>query len=185
MKLINKWSLTNQLLVILSVTVMSFGFVTQPQTNYDRPTLALPAECSVIQAPAGASEIFRTYAIGVQLYRWNGTDWAFVAPVANLYADAGFHGLVGTHYAGPTWESNSGSKVVASRVAGCSVDQNSIDWLLLRATTTNGPGPFKQVTFIQRVNTVGGKGPQAPGLAVGQVVEVPYTTEYFFYKGGN
>src|SRR5262245_32431165 len=57
---------------------------------------------------------FRAYATGVQIYRWSGTSWAFVAPEATLFANANGTGKIGTHYAGPTWGSNSGSKVVAA-----------------------------------------------------------------------
>jgi hypothetical protein len=89
---------------------------------------------------------------------------------------------VGTHFAGPTWESNSGSKVVGQRLAACTPDPNSIPWLLLAAASTRGPGVFDGVTFVQRVNTVGGKAPSAPGANVGDEVQVPYTAEYSFYS---
>jgi hypothetical protein len=94
-------------------------------------------------------------------------------------------GQVGTHYVGPTWESNSGSKVVGVRVAGCTPDPTAIPWLLLRAVTSEGPGILHRVTFIQRVNTVGGLAPTAPGSEIGEQVEVPYTAEYFFYRAAN
>ena len=35
-------------------------------------------------------------------------------------------------------------------------DPNAIPWLLLKAKSTDGPGTFGKVTYIQRVNTVGG-----------------------------
>jgi len=38
------------------------------------------------------------------------------------------------------------------------------------------------VTFVQRVNTVGGKAPGTAGTTVGQVDNVPYTAEYYFYS---
>ena len=38
------------------------------------------------------------------------------------------------------------------------------------------------MTYIQRVNTVGGNAPTDPGDFVGEVVEVPYTAEYYFYR---
>ena len=38
------------------------------------------------------------------------------------------------------------------------------------------------MTYIQRVNTVGGLAPAEPGDFVGQEVEVPYTAEYYFYR---
>ena len=76
----------------------------------------LPPVCTTgLQVQAGSEVAFHVYAIGVQIYRWNGTAWTFVAPSANLYADDGYHGGVGTHYAGPTWESNSGSKFIGRR----------------------------------------------------------------------
>lgn len=145
----------------------------------------LPPACSELNVPAGNRLAFRTYAVGVQIYRWNGTSWTFVAPEANLYASRNFRGQVGTHYAGPTWESNSGSNVVARRVTGCSVDSTAIDWLLLEAVTSEGPGIFNRTTFIQRVNTVAGRAPGTPGAFIGAEARVPYTTEYYFYRAEN
>jgi hypothetical protein len=99
-----------------------------------------------------------------------------------LCASANYRGKVGIHYRGPTWESNSGSKVVAARLFGCSPDPTAIPWLLLEAVSTTGPGIFSSVTYVQRVNTTGGLAPAYPGLLIGQVVEVPYTAEYYFYR---
>ncbi|MGQ0446310.1 MAG: DUF3455 domain-containing protein [Beijerinckiaceae bacterium] len=142
------------------------------------PNLPSPL-CDSLRFPTGNEVVFHTYAIGVQIYQWNGGAWTFVAPNANLYADPGYNGLVGTHYAGPTWESNSGSKVVGIRVAACTPDTNAIPLLLLSAASTQGPGVFNGVTFVQRVNTVGGKAPAAPGANPGDFANVPYTAEYF------
>jgi uncharacterized protein (TIGR03118 family) len=141
------------------------------------------ADFPKLQVPAGNKVAFHAYAVGVQIYTWDGMKWAFVAPEATLYADAEHHGVIGTHYAGPTWESNSGSKVVGARVASATVDPDAIPWLLLQAQSTDGPGIFHDVTYIQRVNTVGGKVPTAPGDIVGQEARVPYSAEYFFYRG--
>src|SRR5688572_4584720 len=66
------------------------------------------AACPKLAPPAGSKLAFHVYAEGVQIYRWTGTSWGFIAPSATLSSDAGGHGIVGTHYAGPTWESNSG-----------------------------------------------------------------------------
>ncbi|HEX7318224.1 MAG TPA: DUF3455 domain-containing protein [Pyrinomonadaceae bacterium] len=150
------------------------------------PDLPLPL-CQSIQVEAGNEVAFHAYALGVQVYKWNGAAWVFEGPVANLYADAGFRGLVGTHYGGPTWESNSGSRVVGKRVlnTGCTPDANAIPWLLLEDVTTDGPGIFNGVTFIQRVNTTGGVAPTAPGAQVGAEARVPYTAEYYFYRASN
>lgn len=142
----------------------------------------LPPSCSMIEVPQGYSLVARSYAVGVQIYRWNGSQWSFVAPSATLYADADLDNLIGTHFAGPTWLSNGGSSVVAARVDGCTPDAGSIPWLLLRATATDGEGLFSKVRYIQRVNTAGGNAPSTPGRANGMVVRVPYTTEYYFYQ---
>jgi len=121
------------------------------------------------------------YAAGVQIYRWSGASWVFVAPRATLYADAGRRAVIGHHYAGPTWESVSGSTVVGAVAERCTPNSNSIPWLLLNAASSTGPGVFKGVTQIQRLNTVGGLAPSTAGATIGDIVEVPYTAEYFFY----
>ncbi len=142
-----------------------------------------------LQVPAGNKVHAHAYAVGVQIYVWtvNPTNaalasWVFKAPEAVLFADAGAHGEIAIHYAGPTWESNSGSKVVGARVAGSTVDPTAIPWLLLKATTAQGPGIFAPTTYIQRVNTEGGLAPTTPGTSAGQEARVPYTAEYFFFR---
>jgi hypothetical protein len=138
--------------------------------------------CQNLQAPAGSKVAFRVYAAGVQIYRWNGTSWVFLFPDAALYSDSEERGFVGTHYAGPTWESNSGSKVVGAALDRCTPDQNSIPWLSLKAVSTEGPGIFHRVTYIQRLNTSGGKAPEEPGDVPGEIAQVPYAAEYYFYR---
>lgn len=122
------------------------------------------------------------YAIGTQNYMWTGSAWLFVGPEADLFADAGGHGKVGIHYAGPTWLSNSGSGVVGIVADRCTPDANAIPWLLLSAVSSRGPGLFEGTTHIQRVNTVGGLMPSTPGTTYGEKVKVPYTAEYIFYR---
>ena len=124
---------------------------------------------------------FHGYAIGFQIYTWNGTNWGAAIPDATLFDSEGNE--VASHFAGPTWESNSGSFVVGAVVPPrITVDTNSIPWLRLRAVTTAGPGIFANTTFVQRVNTVGGNPPAVSGTTIGQQVKVPYTAEYFFYR---
>lgn len=141
-----------------------------------------PAVCDSVKAPSGNVLAAHVYAVGVQIYRWNGSGWTFVEPSATLFADANHHVKTGIHYAGPTWESNNGGKVTAARLESCSPDPTAIPWLLLQATSTDGPGVLNSVTYIQRVNTVGGLVPTAPGVTVGAVAEVPYAAEYYFYR---
>jgi hypothetical protein len=150
------------------------------------PDLPSPL-CDNVQVLEGNKVAFHVYAVGVQVYRWNGQSWGLVGPVASLFADSGYQGQVGIHYAtpaGPAWESNSGSKVVARRLGdGCSPDPAAIPWLLLQRVSGDGAGTFSEVTYIQRVNTTGGLAPPAPGSTGGEEVQVPYTAEYYFYRG--
>ena len=138
--------------------------------------------CDSLQAPSGSKLVLRVFAEGVQIYHWNGTSWVFDGPSAVLYAAGKANGKIGTHYAGPTWESNSGSKVVGTVLKRCTPDAASIPWLLLGAVSAQGPGIFRRVTSIQRVNTVGGNAPATPGTVIGQEARVPYTTDYYFYR---
>lgn len=138
-------------------------------------------ECDELAAPEGSLLVFHAYAEGVQIYQWDGTTWAFRGPSARLYADAGGRGLIGTHYAGPTWASHSGSLVVGRLNTPCEVGPANIPWLLLDGVRSEGPGIFEGVASIQRVNTAGGRAPSAPG-SLGEVRNVPYTAEYFFYR---
>jgi len=133
-----------------------------------------------IAPPAGEKVFDVGHAVGVQIYSCNGSSWALVAPRADLYADNGQ--LVITHYAGPTWESRDGSRVVGRRVNGIQPDTSAIPWLLLAAKSNTGPGAFSRVQVIQRVNTVGGIAPTAPGSVVGEEARVPYTADYYFYR---
>jgi hypothetical protein len=122
------------------------------------------------------------FAAGVQIYRWDGAAWVFVAPSAVLYPNAAARGAVGTHSAGPTWESVSGSTVAGEVVDRCPVGAGAIPWLSLRAVAARGPGVFARTTFIQRVHTAGGTAPAAPGAYSGEEARVPYTAEYYFYR---
>jgi hypothetical protein len=144
----------------------------------------LPAGCENLQVDAGSKLVFRAYATGVQIYRWNGTSWSFVGPSAVLSADVAGRSTVGTHYAttgGPAWESVSGSKVIGTVLERCTPDANSIPWLKLGAVSSEGPGIFARVAFILRVNTSGGTAPTDDGT-LGELREVPYTTTYLFYR---
>jgi hypothetical protein len=127
-------------------------------------------------------------ARGVQIYECrakkdtpSATEWAFVAPEAQLFDGAK---LVGKHYAGPHWEANDGSKIVGAVKARADAPQaGAIPWLLL-TTKSDGPaGTFSKVSSVQRVSTVGGIAPAegCNSAAIGKVVRVPYTADYRFF----
>ena len=128
---------------------------------------------------------FHGFGVGVQIYTWDGVKWAGPVPRATLFNGEG--GVVATHFAGPRWMSNSGSIVLGAAVVSVTVDTNAIPWVLLSAVPegTHGPGIFADTSYVQRVNTVGGKAALEDGAFVGQVAEVPYTADYFFYRQSN
>ena len=70
-----------------------------------------------LKVPATQTLSFTAQASGVQIYECNASktdptrfEWVFRAPDAELFDSAGKN--IGKHYAGPTWESNDGSKVI-------------------------------------------------------------------------
>ena len=137
-----------------------------------------------IAVPDGNKVEFHAYAIGVQIYTWNGTTWGASVPDAILLDSDG--NVVGRHYAGPTWQTDSGSLVRGQKQAAVVVDSTAIPWLRLIAVLTEGNGVLAQTTYIQRVNTAGGLAPAITGgEVVGQVARVPYTAEYYFYRATN
>lgn len=170
-------------LMLAATAAILFAGIAPAQTNPSNgrrgPDLGV---CQRLQVEEGNKVAFHVYAEGVQIYRWDGTSWTFIAPEAVLFADSRQNGLVGIHYAGPTWESKSGSKVIGMVLDRCTADPEAIQWFLLRAVSSEGPGVLHGVTFIQRVNTLGGLAPSDPGDFVGETARVPYTAEYFFYR---
>ena len=137
-----------------------------------------------IHVPEGSKVSLHVFGKGVQIYRWDGAQWLFVNPSADLFADAVGAGLVGTHFGtpqGPNWLTVSGSRVVGTVTGRCTPSPDAIAWLRLDATA-DGSGVFEKTAFIQRLNTVGGLAPSAPGSVVGQEASVPYTADYYFYR---
>jgi len=166
----------------LALWVLATPLMAEPGNDNRAPDLA---DYPKLQVEAGHKVAFHAYAEGVQIWRWNGTSWVFVKPEAVLYAGGGGDGIVGTHYRGPTWESNSGSDVIGALIDKETPNLNAIPWLLLGAVDSDGPGIFDGVTYIQRVNTVGGLAPADPGDFPGEEARVPYAADYFFYRKSN
>ena len=149
-----------------------------------------PEVPDTIAVPVGNKVHFHGFGVGVQIYTWNGTSWGSPVPEATLFDGEGvvathFGIFVANHFVGPAWQSDSGSIVVgALPPIAFTVDRDAIPWLRLNAVpdSLQGPGIFAETTFIQRVNTTGGKAPLASGDFIGQVARVPYTADYFFYR---
>ncbi|SPE35455.1 conserved exported hypothetical protein [Burkholderiales bacterium] len=155
-------------------------------------SLPAPQVPDKLRVPAGQSVSLEARASGVQVYTCEATktdptrvSWVFKEPQAALYDRNGKP--IGKHYAGPTWESTDGSKVVGALVAqDPGPDATAIPWLLLTAKSTAGGGVLSATKSIQRVNTVGGRAPAEgcdPTL-VGNVARVPYQATYYFFVAG-
>jgi hypothetical protein len=148
-----------------------------------------PAGTPASIAPAANADLaFAFDAEGIQRYACvataTGFAWSFVAPDAALFADH-TNTQVMHHFAGPTWEYQDGSSVVAAKAAGNTVDPTAIAWLLLNVVSHAGPdGRMTDITQIQRLETAGGLAPTVGCDAehVGAGADVPYTARYFFYR---
>ena len=144
-----------------------------------------------VRVPAGQTQSGYTKAVGELTYecrnKKDSTDafeWAFVGPVATLSSVSG--DVVGKYYAGPTWESKDGSKVTGKQLAVSPGAPGAIPLQLVKANPSMGEGSMKDVTYIQRLNTVGGVAPALPCGAEqkGQRQQVAYKADYAFYKAG-
>jgi uncharacterized protein DUF3455 len=162
-----------------------------------------------IAAPAGVVLVAGYRAIGDQIYTCvpsppdggpvgdggpAGT-WLNTA-VATLYGDNCAIAAQHSFTSGPTWGAADGSIVVGARVSAFSAPGadggdgggNAIPWLLLRAAVNTGEGTFGTVTYIHRLDTVGGLGPAGacdPVSDASATVRSPYSATYYFYNGGN
>jgi hypothetical protein len=142
---------------------------------------------AALAVPDGTRLAFSLSARGTQNYECRQAAdgsfvWTFIAPDAQLYGPSGH--LAGHHYAGPTWEANDGSTVVATKLAGATVDATAIPWLLLQATTHTGHGRMAKVTYVQRLDTVGGLAPSTgcDAAHAAATLDVDYTARYAFFR---
>jgi hypothetical protein len=142
-----------------------------------------------LKVPDNQPLILKAIAKGNQVYTCkakaedaNAFEWTLKAPEAQLL-DAKGQSL-GSHYAGPTWESNDRSKVMGKIKAKVNAPQpDHIPWLLLSAKAHEGTGIFTQVNWVQRVNTTGGQAPKTGCDRIHHDQELPvaYTADYYFY----
>lgn len=152
--------------------------------------LTSPKTPDNLNVPAGQKLQLKGSAKGVQIYQCKAKtdnkkqfEWTLKAPEADLFDDQ--DKKIIKHYGGPTWEALDNSKIVGSVKAKADAPNTSaIPWVLLQAKSHEGDGSLSKVSYIQRVNTVGGK---APSLACNQnnankEDRVNYTADYFFYS---
>jgi hypothetical protein len=152
--------------------------------------LTVPDAPAALRPPSDQVLVSEAQATGVQIYECGpsatgqaGTyEWVFKAPEAELSDRTGRK--LGRHYAGPTWESVDGSKVVGDvKARDAGPDANAIPWLLLVAKSNSGSGAYSKITSIQRLQTTAGRAPATPCTQdnLRQVARIPYTAVYYFY----
>ena len=109
-------------------------------------------------------------------------------PLRALIHNARNGRIIIAHFGGPTWQATDGSEAVGRAEANVTVDATAIPWLRLAAVSTAAGAAGSQLvptTYIQRINTVGGRPPAAGECdedAVAEQREVPYGADYIFFK---
>jgi hypothetical protein len=176
------WSRSNRLLLAGIVAALAAVSLVAQVALAGPPS---PTVDPKIRVDEGNKVFLVGHATGVQIYTCNGAAWSPAVPRASLYGDNGK--LIISHFAGPTWQAKDGSQVLGTVVDKVIVDRTAIPWVLLSARTTPGADGDRLVdtTFVQRINTAGGLTPPAAdcnAATAGNVVEVPYTADYFFWK---
>jgi uncharacterized protein DUF3455 len=153
-------------------------------TPRSQPATVIPEN---IRVPEGQSLLLRAAARGTQIYTCKAKatepaafEWALKAPEAELFDQRGAR--IGRHYAGPTWESADGSRVVGE-VMQRSTAPGAVPWLLMRAKSSEGTGTLAGAKYIQRLDTSGGVAPSAGCDATheGAEARVDYSANYDFY----
>jgi hypothetical protein len=174
----------------LALIVGLAGAVTAKGRHSHAKGVALAKEVpSDLMPPASAVPLFELRARGDQIYICavkpgdpSAYVWTFKAPQAELFNARGE--IVGTHFAGPTWQGQDGSGVIGAVVERADApSNNAIQWLLLKAKSHTGGGAFSTITHIQRLDTKGGVAPSkgCDETHVNQDVRVPYEATYAFY----
>lgn len=151
--------------------------------------MTVPDTPAAISVPAGHKLSLVAVGIGELSYecrvKANSTvtyEWQFAGPKAVLSTKGGE--VIGKYYAGPTWEANDGSKVSGKQVAIAPGATTAIPLQLVKTNPSTDQGSMAGISYIQRLNTIGGLAPVASCNAdnVGAVKTVAYQADYFFYK---
>jgi lysophospholipase L1-like esterase len=147
----------------------------------------------VLQVPDEHRFLFSMEAEGLQVYlSKDGKDgkpeWSFKAPLADL-SDQGRK--AGYHFAGPSWESLDGSRVVHDKTeeiakVPATKPKEDIPWLRIKVKADGDMGnKLRPVRYVLRVNTRGGVAPAEVPIRVGTEAGVKYSATYLFYGRGD
>lgn len=165
------------------VSVSALIVASSAMANVDNAALPEP-----VRVPDGHVQKAWTVGIGEVTYACRekadqpgSHAWTFVVPAATLYDAA--RKPVGTYYGGPTWESMDGSKVTGKQVAIAPAAPGNLPLQLVKANPSTGNGQMADVSYIQRLKTIGGAAPAQPcDMAnLGKEMKVAYQADYVFY----
>jgi hypothetical protein len=179
----------------------------QSLTSHAENISVPPLPPDLDEVPAPNEVVFVGHAIGTQNYvclpSGSGVAWSLFTPQATLFRRHGQQ--LTTHFFSPNpeesgtpvraaWQHSRDSSTVWGRVTDFSSDSNfvapgAIPWLTLeQAGVHEGPAggdQLTEITFIQRLNTVGGSAPTtgcSVPTDVGKRAFVPYRADYFFFE---
>ncbi len=200
---------TRRMLLIVCATALAVLFTVSLSQPVHADHVTPPPVPANLEVPAGATAFLVGHAVGTQNYIClpSGTGFKFIlfTPQATLFDD--HEKQIITHYFSPnlspiqleirgtiraTWQDSKDTSTVWAKLhqnGAATVDPNAIPWLLLDVVgAQDGPtggDTLTDTTFVQRLNTSGGLAPSGcDSLAdVGKEAFVPYTADYFFYKG--
>ena len=156
-----------------------------PTTQADSFLGARPRVPDKLVPPVGNAlhSVFK--AKGVQVYRCAAGAWTLVEPAASLTGVvlSPVKKVTALHFRGPSWQSDQDGSLVEGTgpVAVPSEHPDSIPQLLVTAKLSRGPGVFDKVTYIQRLDTVGGVAPSGT-CADDTHTAVAYRAVYRFFK---
>ena len=149
-----------------------------------------PAGADPLRVPDGQAVLFKLNAEGVQVYdcrakkgRDKEFEWVLREPIAMLVEG---EKKVGSHGRGPAWKSETAGDDSSVKVQvppiGTLAQKDAIPWLLLKVESHTGKGRFEKVSYVQRVDTVGGRAPaKCDESYLGTELRVPYKATYVFY----
>ena len=187
------------------VTALGIAFaITLPHAALAQ-TITPPVVPPGLEVTDGSQPFLVGHGVGTQNYicaqtdKLGHVDWSLFTPEATLFGEDNLQLI--THFSSPnpdeggtvvrvSWQDSRDTSAVWGRgVATATVDPNAIPWVKLqRAGSRVGPTggiTLAVVTFLQRINTVGGLAPsfgcdKLPD--VGARAFIPYEADYIFYK---
>ena len=150
-----------------------------------RPLMPDPS----LEPPANQVPVLIAYGLGVQRYVCKEKEaakgsfaWTLKEPQAKLSDASGRE--IGSHFAGPSWQLQDGSKAAKKKVVATvpALASDAVPWLLVEVEGS-GNGALSGVQYVQRVDTVGGAAPAAGCDAshAAAAHDVEYRATYVFY----